>query len=68
MLLNKKALKITKTIIKNSDLLQRIRKKIIKNKQATQLQNNNKVKEQKDIIIYYKLVYVLKTLQNEVIQ
>jgi hypothetical protein len=32
MLLNKKALKVIKTIIKNSDLLQKIKKKIIKNK------------------------------------
>jgi hypothetical protein len=67
MLLNKKALKVTKTIIKDNNLLQKIKKKIIKDKQATQLQNNNKVKERKDIIIYYELVYVSKTLQNEVI-
>jgi hypothetical protein len=32
MLLNKKALKVIKIIIKDSDLLQRIKKKIIKNK------------------------------------
>jgi hypothetical protein len=45
MLLNKKALRVTKTIIKDSDLLQRIRKKIIKNRQAQQLRNNDKVKK-----------------------
>jgi hypothetical protein len=45
MLLNKKALKVTKTVIKDSNLFQRIRKKIIKNKQAKQLRNNNKVKK-----------------------
>jgi hypothetical protein len=45
MLLNKKVLKVIKTVIKNSDLFQRIRKKIIKNKQVKQLRNNNKVKK-----------------------
>jgi hypothetical protein len=34
MLLNKKALRVTKTVIKNSDLFQKIKKKLLKiNKQ-----------------------------------
>jgi hypothetical protein len=37
MLLNKKALRVTKTIIKDSDLLRKIRKETIKNRQAQQL-------------------------------
>jgi hypothetical protein len=32
------------------------------------LRNNNKAKKREDIIIYHKLIYVLKTLRNEVIQ
>jgi hypothetical protein len=68
MLLNKKALRVTKTVIKDSDLLRRIRKKIIKNRQAQQLRNNDKVKKREDIITYHKLIYVSKMLRNKVIR
>ena len=68
MILNHHALRATQTVTRKNILLENIRKETVKNKQTKRLQINDKTTKQNDIVTYHELIFVFKTLRNEVMQ